>query len=661
MWILKDINQNNRNKNIKYIIIFLFIVIWIIYYYLYQNKSPVEVFKSATVWQKTIYSTLSSDGKVYYKEQYELNFQTTGTLSKIYKKEWDEVKKWEKVAKLDDTYLQINLDKANIAFQNAKANLNAKLATKPQKTDINISEEQLKSAQITLNTNIKQWKIDIENAQNNLDSIMISFNNAKITSEKDIENVYQNLISKEKDLEIAKSNLETITSTENLNIQNIIEKTKIEIESSIPLFEKYLRDIDLIVGVSKQNQSLNDSYEIYLWAKDTSTKYIAENSYRNSYSLLDMFIVDWNWYNYEKDIMPYLDNILSVISNIDYSLESTSNMLKNSISNSNFTQNIIDTYILNIETDINWLNSQKQKIVLDNQAIKSSKLSLETKIVNQNNNISLLELQIDQSKIALDKINIQSKSLLDDWEQKYSLAKNTLSWSIIKLQNNIDASTAQINISKAILDNKISLFDTRELEPYYVAINNAKKWIDEAQKRLWDATLISPIDWIIAKLNIQKIWTNIPINSINPFVIIINKNSLYIKAKIEEWDIWKIFLNQNVKITFNSVDNLELYWKVNFISDKSETDNNWIVSYDVEILFDTINPKIKEWFTSQIYFILLKAENVLSLPIESIKSENNISTVILKDKTVKPIKLWINDGDFVQVLEWLNVWDIVMY
>lgn len=662
MWVLKEVKQNNRKKIFRFILIIVLILLWIIsYLYFYNYESKNKVFKTVIVSPRTIYSTFSSDWKVLYKEQYDLNFQISWTLAKIYKNQWDNVKLWELIANLDDKYLKINLEKANIALKTANANLNAKLATKWQKSDINISMEQIKWNQTSLETNLKDWKINIENAQKNIDSILLSLNNNKNSNLKDIENANKTLNSKQKDLDNAKANLETIISTENLNIKNIIEKVKTEIDISLPLLKKYLRDIDLIAWISNENKNLNDSFEIYLWVKNINSKYLTENSYRKSNNELNSFINNWSSYNYDIDIKPYLDKNSDVINSINEALNNTLEMLKNSISSSNFSQNTIDSYILIIENDINALNAENQKIILAAQNINSAKLALETKEINQNNIISSLELQLNQSKTALEKTQIQSKTNIDDLEQKYNLALLTLSWAKIKLQNNIDLSNSQINLSKANLENKITPFDNRELAPYYVAIENAKIWVNEAKKRLDDSKLYSPINWNLAKLNISKIWTNILLNPPQPFAIIINKNSLYIEAKIEEWDISNVFLWQNVKLTFNSLENLEINWKVSYISDKSETDWNWIVTYKVEILFDKIDKKIKEWFTTQIFFILSKAENIPSLPIEVIKNENNISTITLKNKTIKTVKLWISDWNFVQILDGLKNWDEVIY
>ena len=161
------------------------------------------------------------------------------------------------MAKLDDTYLKINLDKARIAVTNAQASLNAKLASKWQASDINVSEAQLESSKTALETNIAQWQLEVKAAEDNL------------TSTK-------------KDLENAISNLEIIRSQENLNIKNSQERALIEADAIMPLLDKFLNETDVILGVSDANRSLNNAYEIFLWAKNPQTYLDAVKSYNQA-------------------------------------------------------------------------------------------------------------------------------------------------------------------------------------------------------------------------------------------------------------------------------------------------------------------------------------------------------------------------------------------
>ncbi len=660
MWVLNEISQNNRKKYYKYIFVLFLLWISVFWYFHFQNWTKIDIFKTTKVEKRDIVSTFSNDWKVLYKEIYDLNFLSNWVLKNIYKNEWDNVNSWELIAKLDDTYLKINLDKAKIALKTANANLEAKFATKWQETDVNITQKQLELSNNSLQTSIKDWQINITNAQKNVDSINIDLNNTINSTQKDIENAQKSLDLKLQDLQTAKSNLESTISSENLNITNSIEKLKEQLNSSVSIFENYLNDEDIILWITQKNKNFNNDFEIYLWAKNTQTKTIAENNFSKALKDFDEFKA--NLFNFSKDNYTDFQTEFDILNNnLNISLNSTLEMLKSSVSSLNFTQSIIDNYILNIKNDINWLNSEKQKILAINQAISTNLLDLQTKTISVNNTIDWISLQINQAQTNLEKVKLQSKSTIDDLTQKLKIAQENLSQAKIKLENTILLSNSQVDISKATLDNKISDFDKRELSPYYTQIENAKKWVEEAQKKLDDAKIYSPINWQIAKIYTTKIWTLINQNISIPFATVIDKKSIYVETKIEQWDIKNIFLWQEVKLTFNSLNDFFTTWKVTFISDKSDTDANGIVSYKVLINFDKIDKKIKEWFTLQAYFTLNKANNVLSLPIESIKTVDNISSVTLKDKTIKTIKIWISDWDYVEVIDWLKLWDEVIY
>lgn len=515
------------------------------------------------------------------------------------------VNSWELIAKLDDTYLKINLDKAKIALKTANANLEAKLATKWQETDVNITQKQLELSNNSLQTSIKDWQINITNAQKNVDSINIDLNNTINSTKKDIENAQKSLDLKSQELQTAKSNLENAISSENLNISNSIEKLKEQLNSSVSIFENYLNDEDIILWITQNNKNFNNDFEIYLWAKNTQTKTIAENNFSKTLKNFDEFKANLTIFS-KDSYTDFQTNFDSLNNNLNDSLNSTLEMLKSSVSSSNFTQTTIDDYILNIENNINWLNSEKQKILAINQAISTNLLDLQTKTISLNNTIDSISLQINQAQTNLEKVKLQSKSTIDDLTQKLKIAQENLSQAKIKLENTILLSNSQVDISKATLDNKISDFDKRELSPYYTQIENAKKWVEEAQKKLDDAKIYSPINGQIAKIYTTKIWTLINQNISIPFATVIDKNSIYVETKIEQWDIKNIFLWQEVKLTFNSLNDFFTTWKVTFISDKSYTDANGIVSYKVLINFDKIYEIIKEWFTVQAYFTLKK-------------------------------------------------------
>ncbi|MDD2486896.1 MAG: HlyD family efflux transporter periplasmic adaptor subunit [Candidatus Gracilibacteria bacterium] len=613
MGILTEIRQNKKKKIWKAMFVILLLVIIIGGYLIFiKSNNQKSVIKTYTVSERDITSTLSADGKVRYKEQYDLNFPISGTLSAIYKNEGDIVKKGDVIAAIDDTYLKINLDKANIALLNANANLDSKLYSKSG--DINISEKQLDSSKTSLESSISQGKIDLKNAQDSL-------------------------ISAKKDYTNALANLDTIKVQENLNVKNAYENAVFGIGVILPAFERYMKDIDMLLGITNLNKNVNLSIETYLGAKDNTLKPLAKNSFESSIHLLSVFTTKWekskNNASYD-DINNYLNDIEAINESIYETTDYTLSTIKKSISSSIFPQSSIDTLISSFEANIAEIRSQSQKINSYRQNIEAAKTSLEIKVLNQENIIESLGIKV-------------------------SFAEDNLNSVKTKLESNISIANSQIGISQANLDFKKSNFSPKELESFNIAIDNAKKGVEEAQKRIDDSKIRSPIDGKIGKLSVTKIGTILNANPTLPFVSVINKDSLYVEAKIEEGDIPNVYLGQEVKIGFNSLENVSLTGRVSFISDKSEADINNIITYKVDIIFDSLDKGVKEGFTAQLYFVLTKHRNIMAVPIETVKDENSKSFVTLKDGTKKEVKTGINDGDFVEIVSGLKKGDIINY
>lgn len=663
MWILNEIRTNKRKKQWK-IIIFVLVVILIITIYFIKNYSQSSkiTYKTSQIEKRDISSTISVDWKVLYKDQYELNFPISWTLNEVYKKEWDKVKKWEIIASLDNRYLKLNLDKAKIALDTANANLNAKLASKWQKSDVNISEKQLESSNANLDANIKEWQANVDNTQKNVDIAKLALTNIESSYDEDIKNANKIIDAKNLDIANAEDSLNSTIQSEQLNIENAKLKAISEINVSIPLFDSDIRYIDTILWISEQNKNLNDSYEMYLWAKDTSSKLFAEDNFKVLYSEY----AKYNAISFDNnltypEVLSKLDSYIDIWKNISWSLKDTRKVLETSISWYNFSQSDIDQMITNINNYLNILELEIQKLDNSRQAINSAVSNYDSKTLTIKNSIKSYKISLEQAIQSLSKIVNQRDSAIKDAQEKLKLANINYETAKTKLANIKETYSSQISISQANLDNKLSWFEYSELEPYYTAIDNAKKWILEAEARLSDSKLVSPIDWKIWKLPVNKKWSIINQWGNTPFAIVINKDSMYVEAKVEEWDIPNIKLWQDVIITFNSVDNLKLDWKVYYISDKSDTDTNNIVTYKTEISFNHQNDKVKEWYTTQNFFILKKVIGANTLNIEAVTEDNWKYYVTLLDWTKKEIITWISDGDYIEVISWLKEWEKIRY
>ncbi len=104
----------------------------------------------------------------------------------------------------------------------------------------------------------------MENAQKNFAGIAKDISNAETVAKKDAEHAEKTLESRSLDLKNSEEALKIALAQESLSLQNSNEKAVTEIDILVPVLETCLRDIDILVGVTEANRSLNDGFETYL-------------------------------------------------------------------------------------------------------------------------------------------------------------------------------------------------------------------------------------------------------------------------------------------------------------------------------------------------------------------------------------------------------------
>lgn len=135
------------------------------YYFYFLNKNVEVISNYLKVENWYIKTTFLSDWKIIWDNQINLSFQTNWSIKEVYKKVWDWVKTWEKIASIDDIYLSIDLEKAQINLQTSYANLEAK-------------ENSLSKENITL------AKKDLDYQKSLLDNSKTQLSNEKLIIEK---------------------------------------------------------------------------------------------------------------------------------------------------------------------------------------------------------------------------------------------------------------------------------------------------------------------------------------------------------------------------------------------------------------------------------------------------------------------------------------------
>ncbi len=541
-----------------------------------------------TVAKDDITVSIETDGKVVAEDGVDLSFSTSGTtIDAIYVNEGDFVVKGAKLAKVDTTYMGIDLASAYADLEIAKANLEAK--------ENDVTENELELA-----------LLNVEQAQANLDQIIKQ-------NELDIEKA-------ELDYEQAKKNLDNIDDEieqDQLKVNQALEDSISKVNSSILAVNSSIAAIEKVLYENsyKYNKVRNLQNVIY-----TDLQYnVVINLYNEHKNTYD----DIKFEDGEDLIMENLDSALNVIENTQEMLDLMRISLDYQSFESTYTETELESFINLITSQQSSINSQKESLINANQAIDSAKLE---------NSEDTIQDKYDEAVISLKTAKTKADASEED--------------ALLQLEN------AEIQ-----LDQKNEGISSTDLTSLKAAVDKSQYRIDKLNYDIQLATLYAPINGEIAQLN-GKVDEYIVKDTNESFVTILNKDTFYIEANVEEMDINKISVNQKIYATFDAVEGVKLTGEVSYVSLTSKTDNSGIVTYLVRILLDDVRDAgIREGMTSFVEFVISETTDVLVIPVSAVKNYEGKPSVQMENNEWLNVITGFTDGSKVEIISGLNAGD----
>ncbi len=598
----------------KFLIIgFIVVIIGAASYYFLRsnsNKSAAVVQqKQAIVKKEDIRISVESDGKVVAKDGVELSFPVSGNLEvdNVYVKEGDKIKKGDKIASVKTENLEFELRGAYANYQSALSNYNTK-------------------AEPATVSEISKAKAAVDQAQ-------VSLDQAKISLEQIKSSTAQNITNGELSVQTAENNLKMNISANDSEIVKTAYAGLINVMKSLNIsVQKILRDSDTIVAVD--DTMINSDFKSVLGAKDSTALGIAKDSYikaRQARDELDLIV------NSLSDSNPAaIDSgadkarlVLTVFQNHLYDMQA---LLEATITSVDLSQSELDSFKALISSNRSSINSSLASLDSSVQAVSNAKTSLSQYQLTYNKAVGDLAATKIQAEQSISNSNISVKSR----EIALAQAKNDYN-DLITPASESDLASVRSQLTSAVIS------------------------IDKAKYNMDQATLISPIDGVVAMLNYKK-GDIILGDSAKMMASIINNDTLFIEANIEEADISKLKFGDKARVTFDAVDGVNLTGVISFISLTSETNSNGIVTYLVRIILsNTGTSQIREGMTAAIEFITAEAVDVLAIPVAAVHNIGGQPSVEKNDGTIAKVTTGFTDGKKVEIISGLNEGDIIIY
>lgn len=540
---------------------------------------------TVTVWN--IEDSIKAYGSAELVDEQQLRFNQQWEVIAVYFSDGDEVQKWDIIAELDMETVLNNITQAEIDLQNAQLSLSEVL-------DGNDTSQILQAE-----NNWEQAKLDLEVAQQE----------------------YQSLLTEKENFIASQTN--SISGSAS-SYDSSIASMKVELQNLISEGEKILITLDTIFGVTKSYQSVNDEFEIYLSAKDTSYKLSTKSNISKAYASLSS--LETYFENSlansvsESSLKMWFTMAETAFEAIYDATNSAYTALEKSVSSTSFSQNTIDSY--------------KSTVSSKSSSAKSSLTNIINNIDKINNLTNLENTQNNYEKSVQDyDIKIQSK-------------ENSL-----------------LNLEKSVTIKEEIYWDTKNGSTYEKiaqaqnSVTQKQLALENKQKDLENLQLEASFDGIVRKIDF-KVWDNLTSDE-SKYVYLENPDLIEVSILLDQVDIVNVEEWMDAEVELDAYPGVIFEWTLWEI-DSTASVSAGVVSYTVKVSIDKGEYKIYGGMTATVKVLIEQKDNVIQIPTSYIKNVWDKKVVLDEDKNPIEIEVWSTDGGVTEIISGLSAGDVIV-
>jgi HlyD family secretion protein len=252
-----------------------------------------------------------------------------------------------------------------------------------------------------------------------------------------------------------------------------------------------------------------------------------------------------------------------------------------------------------------------------------------------------------QRALEMEQDGVLSQQAMDDAHQKYLAALNIR-----------DKAVAQIAVDKA----KEHQADAQ--------VQQAQASLNQLEEQLSYTTVTSPIDGVVLSRDVQvgdAVSSILVLGSTATLVMTLgDTHQVYVKGKVDESDIAKVYLGQAARIKVQSFPNKSFAGRVTKIAPLGVEKDN-VTTFEVQISIDNPGGELKANMTANGEIVLEEHKNTLSIPEQAVLYDKDRNASVWIPDThskdghrVLTIKTGISNGSRIEVLSGLKSGDKVV-
>jgi HlyD family secretion protein len=294
----------------------------------------------------------------------------------------------------------------------------------------------------------------------------------------------------------------------------------------------------------------------------------------------------------------------------------------------------------------------QQKLLEAKNNLEKAEANLASTVANNKSNMADLVSNIKLESYSLEQSRLRAKNAVYESENK----RKEIEFSLKK---------AEINYSQ-LVDKKESTIKIQEasLKQAQLEVQQSQLKVKRAMDDLSKMTILSPADGLVVYKELWEGGGMVKLKvGMSPWrgqalMEIPGATKMKVSVKVNEVDISKLAVDQKVNITLDAVPDTIFTGLVKEIAALANRDRKTKKNvFDVEIYLDGGDERMKPGMSAHAQIIIDEIPDVLSVPIDAIKIENEKTWVNDADGDPLEIKTGKSSSDFIVVEEGLEEGD----
>jgi HlyD family secretion protein len=279
-------------------------------------------------------------------------------------------------------------------------------------------------------------------------------------------------------------------------------------------------------------------------------------------------------------------------------------------------------------------------------------------------------LRSAQAAVAYDRVAAEAPDL-PDWQRNWQRAAEMEKSGVLSKQNADQAQQQYLSAANA-RDRAVAQItvDTAKQRQAQSQVAQAEASLKQLEEQLSYTTITSPINGVVLSRDVQvgdAVSSILVLGSTATLVMTLgDTHEVYVKGKVDESDIGKVYLGQAARIKVQSFPDRTFYGKVTKIAPLGVEKDN-VTTFEVQISIDNPGGELKANMTANAEIVLEEHKKVLTIPEQAVlyDKDRNASVWVPdahgKDgHRVASVKTGLSNGSRVEITSGLKSGDTVI-